>query len=32
MVDMVVPRPEMRATLARLCKMLAKAPRKAAAA
>src|SRR5271170_8261282 len=32
MVDMVVPRPEMRATLARLCKMLAKAPREAAAA
>ena len=32
MVDMVVPRPEMRATLARLCKMLAKTPREAAAA
>ena len=32
MVDMVVPRTEMRATLARLCKMLAKAPREAAAA
>jgi acetyl-CoA carboxylase carboxyl transferase subunit beta len=26
MVDMVVPRPEMRATLAKLCRMLAKAP------
>jgi acetyl-CoA carboxylase carboxyl transferase subunit beta len=26
MVDMVVPRPKMRATLSRLCKMLAKAP------
>jgi acetyl-CoA carboxylase carboxyl transferase subunit beta len=32
MVDMVVPRTEMRATLARLCKMLAKMPREAAAA
>jgi len=32
MVDMVVPRPEMRATLARLCKMLAKTPHDAAAA
>ena len=30
MVDMVVPRPEMRATLSRLCKMLAKAPATAA--
>ena len=30
MVDMVVPRPEMRETLARLCKMLAKTPLKAA--
>ena len=30
MVDMVVPRPEMRATLARLCRMLAKAPAQAA--
>jgi acetyl-CoA carboxylase carboxyl transferase subunit beta len=30
MVDMVVPRPEMRATLARLCRMLAKAPALAA--
>jgi acetyl-CoA carboxylase carboxyl transferase subunit beta len=32
MVDMVVPRPEMRATLARLCKMLAKTPAAAPAA
>jgi len=32
MVDMVVPRTEMRGTLARLCKMLAKTPREAAAA
>jgi acetyl-CoA carboxylase carboxyl transferase subunit beta len=32
MVDMVVPRPDMRATLARLCKMLAKTPRETAAA
>ena len=32
MVDMVVPRTEMRATLARLCKMLAKTPREADAA
>jgi acetyl-CoA carboxylase carboxyl transferase subunit beta len=31
MVDIVVPRPQMRATLARLCNMLAKPPRKAAA-
>ena len=31
-VDMVVPRPEMRATLARLCKMLAKTPATAPAA
>ena len=30
MVDMVVPRTEMRATLSRLCKMLAKAPATAA--
>jgi acetyl-CoA carboxylase carboxyl transferase subunit beta len=30
MVDMVVPRPEMRATLARVCRMLAKAAPKAA--
>ncbi len=30
MVDMVVPRPQMRATLARLCQMLAKTPRAAA--
>jgi acetyl-CoA carboxylase carboxyl transferase subunit beta len=30
MVDMVVPRPEMRATLARLCALLTKAPRRAA--
>ncbi len=30
MVDMVVPRPEMRATLGRLCRMLAKAPAQAA--
>ena len=30
MVDMVVPRTEMRATLARLCKLLSKAPREAA--
>ena len=32
MVDMVVPRPEMRATLARLCRMLTKTPSEAAAA
>jgi acetyl-CoA carboxylase carboxyl transferase subunit beta len=32
MVDMVVPRAEMRATLSRLCKLLAKAPREATAA
>jgi acetyl-CoA carboxylase carboxyl transferase subunit beta len=32
MVDMVVPRPRMRATLSKLCKMLAKAPGPAAAA
>jgi acetyl-CoA carboxylase carboxyl transferase subunit beta len=32
MVDMVVPRPEMRSTLSRLCKMLAKAPPTEAAA
>jgi acetyl-CoA carboxylase carboxyl transferase subunit beta len=32
MVDMVVPRTEMRETLARLCKMLAKAPRAVAVA
>jgi acetyl-CoA carboxylase carboxyl transferase subunit beta len=32
MVDMVVPRPEMRATLARLCKMLTNAPSEPAAA
>jgi acetyl-CoA carboxylase carboxyl transferase subunit beta len=31
MVDMVVPRPQMRATLARLCRLLTKAPRAAAA-
>jgi acetyl-CoA carboxylase carboxyl transferase subunit beta len=31
MVDMVVPRPQMRTVLARLCSMLAKSPRKAAA-
>jgi acetyl-CoA carboxylase carboxyl transferase subunit beta len=31
MVDIVVPRPQMRAMLARLCNMLAKTPRKAAA-
>ena len=30
MVDMVVPRTEMRATLARLCSLLMKTPRKAA--
>jgi len=30
MVDMVVPRPQMRETLARLCRMLAKAPARAA--
>jgi acetyl-CoA carboxylase carboxyl transferase subunit beta len=30
MVDMVVPRTEMRATLARLCALLTKAPRRAA--
>ena len=32
MVDMVVPRPEMRATLARLCRMLTKTPSEPAAA
>jgi acetyl-CoA carboxylase carboxyl transferase subunit beta len=32
MVDMVVPRPQMRATLARLCKMLTNAPSEPAAA
>jgi len=32
MVDLVVPRMQMRATLARLCKMLAKAPREVVAA
>ena len=32
MVDMVVPRPEMRATLSKLCKMLAKVPVEASAA
>jgi acetyl-CoA carboxylase carboxyl transferase subunit beta len=31
MVDAVVPRPQMRTTLARLCKILAKAPQQAAA-
>jgi acetyl-CoA carboxylase carboxyl transferase subunit beta len=32
MVDMVVPRPEMRATLARLCRLLTRTPTVAAAA
>ena len=32
MIDMVVPRPQMRATLARLCKMLTNAPGEPAAA
>ena len=32
MVDMVVPRPQMRATLSKLCKMLAKVPVEASAA
>jgi acetyl-CoA carboxylase carboxyl transferase subunit beta len=32
MVDMVVPRPQMRATLARLCRMLTKTPSEPAAA
>jgi acetyl-CoA carboxylase beta subunit len=32
MVDMVVPRTQMRDTLSRLCKMLAKAPIEATAA
>ncbi len=32
MIDMVVPRPQMRATLARLCKMLTKTPAEPAAA
>jgi len=32
MVDMVVPRAQMRATLARLCKMLTKTPSEPAAA
>jgi acetyl-CoA carboxylase carboxyl transferase subunit beta len=32
MIDMVVPRPQMRATLARLCKMLTNAPSEPAAA
>jgi acetyl-CoA carboxylase carboxyl transferase subunit beta len=32
MVDMVVPRPEMRATLARLCRLLTRTPTAAAAA